>query len=153
MSRTTGRFACCAEWHFPREVTNFRGMTMILRRAAVVFAAFLTCGLLLWPIPYRQVSLPGNPSPGLLLLLGGAIGFVAAFLIRPGFAAPWLAVPMGFALAVLARVAVETSQDPTSHNLWPFEVVILGGIGLAGSLVGVSLARLIQRLMPVRAET
>lgn len=124
----------------------------ILRRAAVVFAAFLVCGVLLWPIPYSQVSLPGNPSSGLLLLLGGAVGFVAAFLIRPGFAAPWLAVPMGFALAVLARVTVETSRDPTSHNLWPFEVVILGGIGLAAGLIGVTLARLIQRLAPARAE-
>lgn len=124
----------------------------ILRRASVVFAAFLVCGLLLWPIPYSQVSLPGNPSSGLLLLLGGAVGFVAAFLIRPGFAAPWLAVPMGFALAVLARVGVETARDPTSHNLWPFEVVILGGVGLAAGLIGVTLARLVQRLMPARAE-
>lgn len=123
----------------------------ILRRAAVVFAAFLACGLLLWPIPYSRVSLPGNPSSTLLLLLGGAVGFVAAFLIRPGFAAPWLAVPMGFALAVLARVAVETWSDPTSHNLWPFEVVILGGIGLAAGLIGVTLARLLQRLAPVRS--
>src|SRR5262245_5493944 len=119
-----------------------------MRTASAVLAAFLVCGLLLWPIPYNQVSLPGNPSSGLLLLLGGAIAFVAAFLIRPGFAAPWLAVPMGFALAVLARVMVETSRDPTSHNLWPFEVVILGGIGLVAGLIGVTLARLAQRLTP-----
>ena len=124
----------------------------ILRRAAVVFAAFLACGLLLWPIPYSQVSLPGNPSSTLLLLLGGAVGFVAAWLIRPGFAAPWMTVPMGYALAVIARVVVETSSDPTSHNLWPFEVVILGGIGLAAGLIGVTLARLVQRLAPARSN-
>jgi hypothetical protein len=126
------------------------GSDAILRRAAVVFAAFLGCGLLLWPIPYKEVSLPGNPSPSLLLLLGGAVGFAAAFLIRPGFLAAWLTVPMGYALAVLARVFVETSSDPTSHNLWPFEVIIMGGLGLAASLAGVTLARLLQRFAPPR---
>jgi hypothetical protein len=120
----------------------------ILRRAAVVFAAFVGCGLMLWPIPYKQVSLPGNPSPSQLLLMGGVIAFVAAFFLRAGFAAAWFPVPAGFALAVIARVAVETWSDPTSHNLWPFEVVILGGIGAAASLAGVAFARLIQRLAP-----
>ena len=44
--------------------------------------------------------------------------------------------------AVLARVAVETTLDPTSHNLWPFELVIAGfvggfcaGLGMLGGLV------------------
>ncbi|HET8947541.1 MAG TPA: hypothetical protein VFQ07_11220 [Candidatus Polarisedimenticolia bacterium] len=118
----------------------------------MALAAFLGCGALLWPIPYSQVSLPGNPSPSLLLLLGAVVGFIAALLIRPGFAAAWLTVPIGFALAVVARVAVETWSDPTSHNLWPFEVVIMGGIGLAAGLIGVTLARLIQRLTPSRAN-
>jgi len=124
------------------------GGPAIVRRAAFVLAAFVGCGLLLWPIPYKDVSLPGNPSPSQLLLIGGVIAFAAAFLIRPGFAAAWCPVPMGFALAVIARVAVETWSDPTSHNLWPFEVVILGGIGALASLAGVTLARLIQRLTP-----
>ena len=114
----------------------------------VVFAAFVGCGALLWPIPYKEVSLPGNPSPSLLFLLGGVVAFVGAFFIRPGFPVAWFPVPMGYALAVVARVAVETSSDPTSHNLWPFEVVIMGGLGAIASLAGVTLARLIRRLTP-----
>jgi len=107
---------------------------------------------MLWPIPYSQVSLPGNPSPSLLFLLGGTIAFVAAFLVRPTFPAALMTVPVGYAMAVCARVAVETWSDPTSHNLWPFEVVIMGGLGLVASLVGVTLSRLVQRLIPARAE-
>jgi hypothetical protein len=37
---------------------------------------------------------------------------------------------------VIARVIVETSQDPTSHNLWPLELIIASAVGLAVSLVG-----------------
>jgi hypothetical protein len=40
----------------------------------------------------------------------------------------------------MARVVYETAIDPTSHNLWPFELVIAAGVGFliasAGSLVG-----------------
>jgi hypothetical protein len=46
----------------------------------------------------------------------------------------------------MARVAVETSRDPTTHNLWPFEVVIAGGIGLIAGALGVGITRLAQRL-------
>ena len=37
----------------------------------------------------------------------------------------WYAVlvPMMF---VVARIAFDTARDPTSHNLWPFEIVIWG---------------------------
>lgn len=32
---------------------------------------------------------------------------------------------------VVARIVVDTSRDPTSHNLWPFEIVYSGAAGLA----------------------
>jgi hypothetical protein len=38
--------------------------------------------------------------------------------------------------AVMARVIYDTSADPTSHNLWPFEIVIAIGLGFVASLVG-----------------
>jgi hypothetical protein len=117
-----------------------------LRYLGAVVAGLLACGLTLWPIPYREVSMPGNPSAASWLILGGLAGLVAGYLIRPRWAPPVLAVTGGFGLAVLGRVAVETARDPTSHNLWPFEVVIAGVIGLAGGATGVAIARLLQRL-------
>jgi hypothetical protein len=71
---------------------------------------------------------------------------LGALLLARGVLVPAISVASGFVLAVLVRVAVETMRDPTSHNLWPFEVVIAGGIGLVGGLVGVAAARGVKRL-------
>ncbi|MEO8031625.1 MAG: hypothetical protein ABJC74_16265 [Gemmatimonadota bacterium] len=117
----------------------------LIRLLMGVVAGTAACGILLWPIPYSEVSLPGNPSGTSLLLAGGLAGFLAGTVVRPGLRAPILAVTLGFVLAVVLRVSVETSRDPTSHNLWPFEVVIAGLIGLAAAAIGVGLARSIQR--------
>jgi hypothetical protein len=47
---------------------------------------------------------------------------------------------------ILARIVVDTTKDPTSHNLWPFEVIIAAVIGAlcssAGALIGSLLAPL-----------
>lgn len=121
-----------------------------LRTLLAIAAGFAVCAATLWPIPYREVSLPGNPSPMLWLVLGSCAGMLAGYLLPSGWRAPWLSVAGGFVLAVLARIGFETARDPTSHNLWPFEVIIAGGFGLAAGLAGVALARAAQRLGRVR---
>lgn len=120
-----------------------------IRIGIAVIAGLLSCGLPLWWIPYREVSLPGNPSPTTWLLLGSAAGVLAGYLLR-GWLLPWFAVAGGFVLAVLGRIEVETARDPTSHNLWPIEVIIVGFFGLVAGLIGVALARAIQRLAGAR---
>jgi uncharacterized membrane protein YfcA len=119
---------------------------MRLRLIAATLAGLLACGVPLWPIPYRQVSMPGNPAASVWLLLGALAGILAGYLLRHGVGAPVLAVTAGFVLAVLGRVGVETTRDPTSHNLWPVEVIIAGGIGLAAAVLGVAIARALQRV-------
>lgn len=108
--------------------------------------ATLAAGAVLWPVPYRDVNLPGNPSASALLCAAGISGIVAGCLMHPGVRAPVLSVAGGFVAAVLLRVVVETSRDPTSHNLWPFEVVILGAFGLVAGAAGTGLVRAFQRL-------
>jgi drug/metabolite transporter (DMT)-like permease len=94
--------------------------------------------------------MPSNPS-GLVWLLGAAVsGALAAVLLRRGVGLPAVCIALGFVLAVGGRVAVETTTDPTSHNLWPFEVVIAGGIGLVGALLGVLLVRGVERVRRLR---
>ena len=39
-------------------------------------------------------------------------------------------VPFAVMAFVVARIVVDTSRDPTSHNLWPFEIVYSGAAGL-----------------------
>ena len=118
---------------------------MLLRLIIATLSGLLACGLPLWPIPYREVSMPANPAASVWLLFGVLAGLLAGYLLRQRMRVPVLAVTAGFALAVLGRVAVETTRDPTSHNLWPLEVIIAGGIGLAAATIGVVLARLLQR--------
>ncbi len=106
-------------------------------------AAFLACvaivGVPYARLAYHEVSLPSSlMGPGVVAVA------LAACLLRATGAASWrrAVVVAGSAMpaVVLARVSVETGQDPTSHNLWPFELVIALGVGFlcstAGALVG-----------------
>ena len=54
-----------------------------------------------------------------------------------GLAAPAMA---------MARVAVETSRDPTSHNLWPLEIIIAMAVGFSVAFAGALLGGLLTRL-------
>jgi hypothetical protein len=111
--------------------------------ALAFLGGFVAVGVPYWRLPYSQVSLPDSLYGG-----GLAVVFVAALALRwrygSGLRAAALAAGTAPAAAVLARVTVETAMDPTSHNLWPLEVVIAATVGMlvaaAGALLG-SLAR------------
>ena len=103
--------------------------------------AFIGVGFHYWQIPYSQVSLPSALyGPGLAAV--GVVALLARAFGLGRFWKVWLLVAATVPLAVLIRVIVETSTDPTSHNLWPFEVVIAAALGLACSLVGTLLGSL-----------
>jgi len=106
--------------------------------------AFFAVGIEYWQIPYSKVSLPNSLygiGLAILFLVSTALRLVSAVTFLQTLSAVGLAVPA----MVMARVVVETSRDPTSHNLWPLEIIIAAGVGLAvasaGALVGGLLAR------------
>lgn len=114
-----------------------------MRRNLVVgltwLVAFLAVGLPYWSIPYGSVNLPNAlPVLGLLVVGGVALFLVASTRLSLGMSTGILGstVPA----VVLVRVIVEVAGDPTSHNLWPFELVIAGVSGVvvagAGALIG-----------------
>lgn len=109
-----------------------------LTPAVGFIVSIVAVGLPYWRIPYRDVSLPNAlPTPG-LIITGLAAFAICAFRVS-GF---WKAVGIvGAAVpsAVALRVLVEASIDPTSHNLWPIELVIAGFVGVACAGVGASL--------------
>lgn len=45
------------------------------------------------------------------------------------------AVPAAAMAFVVLRIVIDTTRDPTSHNLWPFEIVIWGGWICVGMLL------------------
>lgn len=54
-------------------------------------------------------------------------------------------VPFAVMAFVVVRIVIDTSRDPTSHNLWPFEIVYSGAAGLALIIV-LALARRFTRV-------
>lgn len=110
-----------------------------------LLAGTVACGAPYWPVAYRDVSLPGTPATSTLLIGGAAAGLLASYLLRPTRFTPILVTAGGFVLAVMGRVTVEVAADPTSHNLWPFEVVIIGGIGLVAGAIGTGIGLLLWR--------
>lgn len=114
-----------------------------------VTASFLAVGIPYWLIPYNKLNLPDAVlGPGLVVVV------ISALLLRIyDVAALWKVIWMvggSVALAVMARVVIEGVRDPTSHNLWPFEVIIALVIGFACSASGAITGSLIARFRPNR---
>ena len=105
----------------------------------------LAVGVPYFLIPYRELNLPGALNgPELCVLVA-----TAALTLGCGATTFWKNVAIiGAAVPaiILLRIAVETAADPTSHNLWPFEIII-GSIVSAlcafmGSLMGWIISKL-----------
>ena len=87
----------------------------------------------------------------MLVLVGLALGFLSAI----GYALwhwiggwRWLAVvPLLYVIVSATRLILEVSADPTSHNLWPFEMIVT--IVFASALLG---GLYLVRLVVVRTE-
>ena len=103
---------------------------------AVAFAgSFLAVGVPYWQIPYAQVSLPGAVwGVGLVLVAG--LAALPRILCATRLWPTTLIVGASVPAAVLARVVYDTASDPTSHNLWPFEIILAAGPGLAAAFIG-----------------
>jgi hypothetical protein len=56
------------------------------------------------------------------------------------------ALPAAVVLFVILRIVFDTSRDPTSHNLWPFEVLMFS----AGALVAIAALKMVRRLVGVQ---
>ena len=117
-----------------------------LSLAVAFVSGVLAVGVPYWSMAYGKVKLPvALVGPGLLVPVGAALLLCASrvaslhkVLLVMGATVP---------AAVCLRVARDVAADPTSHNLWPFEVVIASFVGfpcaLAGAIVGSMIAWLI----------
>jgi hypothetical protein len=57
------------------------------------------------------------------------------------------AVPAAIMAYVLARLLIDTAVDPTSHNLWPFEILMFGALSVA-IMLGLALIRKVTGVRP-----
>jgi hypothetical protein len=45
-------------------------------------------------------------------------------------------VTIGYVIASIVKISVDLKVNPTSHNLFPFEVLISGFVGIVAALIG-----------------
>ncbi len=81
-----------------------------------------------------------------LLIVGIGVPLWSVWKWRGGWRVA-AAVPAAIILFVVLRIVTDTSRDPTSHNLWPLEILQFGGVALL-MVGGLKLAR---RFMGVRS--
>ncbi len=98
-------------------------------------------------------------STGSVALFSGFMLLVLALLLA-GIAVPiwsvwkwqggWrlaAAVPAALIGFVVLRIIFDTSRDPTSHNLWPFEILQFGTV----ALIAIGIMKFIRRRLGVEA--
>jgi hypothetical protein len=112
--------------------------------------ALLFAGLAWWPAPYNHWSLNLTSARIGLMLLG--LLAMAAGLSKLTFWEGFLWVGAGLPVAALLRVAVEVAKDPTSHNLWPLELVMVGIGSVAVVFPALGVGRLVRLLLRARAK-
>jgi hypothetical protein len=122
------------------------------RFVLAMIAATLTAGVI--SLPYWARSYASIRDAGIFgsfwLVTGTLfVGTVVAFAARGRHS--WIVLTTMLAclpIAVIGRVIIDTAADPTSHNLWPIELVGSFMIGIvpvcAGALVAWPIRRLTQ---------
>jgi hypothetical protein len=134
-----------------RQVKNMRaGKSLeraVPRQSWLLFAFvanFLVVGLPYWLIPYNKVNLPSALMEWRLLLVGFSALLVCACKVTTFWKATCI-LAASVPAVVLARVIIDAVKDPTSHNLWPLELVIALLVGvlctLPGSIAGSLVAK------------
>ncbi len=84
------------------------------------------------PVPATDVMLFSGFMLAVLgsLVIGIGVPFWSMWKWRGGWRLA-AAVPASLLAFVILRIVVGTASDPTSHNLWPFEVLQFGAVSLA----------------------
>ena len=121
----------------------------MMERRTLWLASGFAAGLLMTGIPYWL--LPYNADyfadPGVLLGFVG-LAVVTAMLAIGGIAGLgriFWAMLAAFPAAVMIRVVVDTMQDPTDHNLWPFELIFAAVVSLVAVVPGLLIGALVRR--------
>lgn len=109
------------------------------RSLLLIALSFIVAEVAYWSASLMDVGMSSSKFimgwgiPGFLL---GIIGTL--FLKKDAFYNSKL-VTLGFIASVIATLIYDVTSDSTSHNLWPFEIVITIAIILPASFLGAAL--------------
>lgn len=124
--------------------------TLVLLALAFLLV-FFAAGVPYWHIAYSKVALPDSLY-GWQLWLVLALPLILRTSCNAKFAQSLLAVGLALPAVVMTRVLADTAHDPTSHNLWPLEVIIAAAVGLGTALPGALLGGWLVRLFKTRDD-
>jgi len=118
------------------------------RKAFWLAGAFALCffvgGFIWWRGSYQDYLDTGFRWETLPLLAGVAI--VLAWIIDAGIIGSAVVVGIAFPAIVFGRVVLDCIDDPTRHNLWPFEVFMALVIGMIIAFPAAALGWLLRRI-------
>jgi hypothetical protein len=106
-----------------------------------------------WAADYADVE---DGGLGTFALPVAAILGVAAFVLAVAHLGRKLEIALALCvpapIAVVGRVLIDTADDPSTHGLWPFEIIIAVGISVPPVLLGVFLGWAARRLAERRHQ-
>jgi hypothetical protein len=109
----------------------------------------LAIGLTYWSVPYRDAEVPGALiGPGLFLLIAASAAL--RFLEPRRWWITFFVLALAPITAVCVRIATDVTRDPTSHNLFPFELVIAAFFSAVTVGIGMGVGSLLRRVSPAR---
>ncbi|PSL01723.1 hypothetical protein [Cecembia rubra] len=117
-------------------------------RMLLVFGlAFLVAALTNWTVPYEDLGLMEDGSALRWAFYAAVLSLISHFRHNQlsGKVAIWIA--MGFVTAVILRIVFDIFNDSSTHNLWPFEVVLALGITFAPAFVVGLVFKVVQRTL------
>jgi hypothetical protein len=119
-------------------------------RAAALAGAFVFCvlvgGCVEWARSYQEY-MQGRPASLIVLGVIAATGFVLALATEISTRAIGIVLNLAFPTTILVRVLMDTSQDPSSHNLFPIEIAFALVVGLLAAWPATWLGRSIRTLV------
>ncbi len=112
---------------------------------AALGAGVLAGGLPFWAVPYSDIAVLASPLPVwwavAVSIAAGAVSYASPL----GVMRSAVPVALGVPAAVLVRVVVESAQDPTTHNLWPLEVMLSLAVVVLPAFGGAYIGDRLQR--------
>jgi len=119
-----------------------------LKQSFYLGGAFALCffvgGWSCWRGSYQQYLETGFNWQTFLLPAGAAVGL--SWLVGARIVPSALAVGIAFPAIIMTRVALDCLQDPTNHNLWPFELAIAFFLGMVTAFPAAAIGGLLRRM-------
>jgi len=96
----------------------------------------LAAGVMFWPVPYSELDYTSTSHLTTWIIAALIAGFVGVVLLRRTTKNSTFLVTSGFLMAVIIKAFIDYFEDPTNHNLIPFELLITIVIALPPAFIG-----------------